>query len=468
MKNKKTSGQSIVSVVSAALLVIGLIGNINHAYAACFPDSFFECTTPDGKKGISGCAGGFIIPCTPIPPEPKHVILYPSYIVVDVIYAPPGGSGSMVSYQAGGNTQFTSSLSHSFKEGNTVSATFMGDEVAPGSGATYDWNRTKTDSHSLDVRKSWTSTRTVFGPGGDGINHDYDEIWLWLCPAVDVTVTSVSSADWTLSSAPSLPNPCFPKVPAGVNVVAPFFAGKFTGSIPLDADEIKMFNDAGVSPNDFPEILRHDPLASVSAPDPARYIPLNYTCPYKPAPGTKDKPNQCIHNVMNSTTNTMGSQVTTIKTITASAGPQISLGVLKLQLKDQLTLTWTNSTSESNAIGTTQMATLTIGGPAPGYAGPELFQVYQDVIYGNYTFIPLEFFQLRLSFKGILRASNGTPLASSEVTVANGIGYHTFSDPNGEYRFFGDIKGPIEKFYSGSTRLLPVVRPNKDIDLRLP
>jgi hypothetical protein len=470
MRNNKTSGQSLILVVSIGLLVVGLIRSVNNAYARCFPDSVFECTTPDGKPGFSGCLGGNILPCEPIPPPDQHLIVQANYLVANVIYKPPG-NGS-VSYQVGGSTQWTTSGSHSFKQGITVTASIKQDAAGGGGGsasASYGWNRSDTDSQSLDIKQTWTQTETVSGPSGDGINHDFDEIWLWLGPNIDITLGS-SSVEWTLThNDSSIPAKC-KTAPPGIDIIRPFFAGQFTGSLALDQEQIDTLNCYGITAQDFPEILRHDPFASNPVPDPARYIYTGYTCPYiPPAPGS-GKPDVCGFTVAGSRTSTMGTQVTTNNIITVAAGQDLgTIAFFQASLKEEAVWTWTTTSSMSTATGTSEMASVMIGGPALGYTGSELFAIHQDAIYGTYVFIPIEFSQLRFAFKGTLRTSTGTPLASSEVTmVANGVDYHTFTDAKGNYQFWGNIRGPIEEFRSGGIRLLPLVRPNKSIDLRLP
>ncbi len=129
--------------------------------------------------------------------------------MLTVVYAPPGtkgsstsnASGNNVSYGSGGTTGTTTSASHAFKQAYSVKAKVGGGALGEGSeiGVTYGVTRNVTDTSSLNIAKSTSSTIQATGPSSDGIDHDRDAVSLWLNPVVDVTATA-KSAVWTLNT----------------------------------------------------------------------------------------------------------------------------------------------------------------------------------------------------------------------------------------------------------------------------
>ncbi len=130
------------------------------------------------------------------------------YIVLTVVYAPPGTNGghstSSVSYSAGSTTGTTTSASQSFKAANALSFEASGGFLGNGGGGglSFDWSHDTTDTQSLDIKKSTNSTIGRTGPSQDGINHDEDAIYLLLNPTMNLAVSS-SSASWLLSNTSS-------------------------------------------------------------------------------------------------------------------------------------------------------------------------------------------------------------------------------------------------------------------------
>ncbi len=135
------------------------------------------------------------------------VILYPHFLVVGLLYAPPGcttsatltctGATSSVTYSNGSTLQTTTSVSGSFssdvKESTNVSATpgveikdLGGFAVKIGFGTDSDFTTTDTSTSTVTVSKSASTTFTLPG-GNDGIDHSQDTFILLLNPAVVVT-----------------------------------------------------------------------------------------------------------------------------------------------------------------------------------------------------------------------------------------------------------------------------------------
>jgi hypothetical protein len=111
----------------------------------------------------------------------------------------PGSNGgknkSNVSYAAGSTTGTTTSSSQSFKQGYSISAEadggFFGN--TGGGGLSFEYSKSDTNDQSVDIKKSVGSKISYDGPGHDGVDHDYDAIYVWLNPTVDVGLTASSA-----------------------------------------------------------------------------------------------------------------------------------------------------------------------------------------------------------------------------------------------------------------------------------
>lgn len=120
--------------------------------------------------------------------------VYPNFYVTHVVYAPPGVSSS-VSYEAGNAYGSTTTTEGSFKAGTSVSVSNSGGFLFFAQGgltltAGREWG--SSDTKSTDVTTRYTSIYTKFG-AQNGINHDNDEIWFIVGPAVQYTIKPATS-----------------------------------------------------------------------------------------------------------------------------------------------------------------------------------------------------------------------------------------------------------------------------------
>jgi hypothetical protein len=120
------------------------------------------------------------------------------------------------------------------------------------------------------------------------------------------------------------------------------------------------------------------------------------------------------------------------------------LDFAKATLKDTASWEWTNKSSLATSTGSSQAATVTVGGPAYGYSGSTLMQVYLDNVYHTFAFALLPTESQQIAVSGTLVTMEGAPLKATEVSlVENGITHRTFTNAKGEYRFLGNISGPV-------------------------
>jgi hypothetical protein len=219
------------------------------------------------------------------PPGPVTGTAYPKYMVLLVAYSPPGtngGSTSLVNYAAGSTAGTTTSVSNTFKQNYSVTADTGIGLIGSGVGGSlsFSYARSTTSDHSIELKKTTNSSIGLQGPRVDGIDHNRDLIYLWLNPQATIALTP-SSAVWTFVGTPV---PIIQFVEAGwlKDPSCTYDAQTHPTCMP-DADR-RTLRDYGVTEVDFPDILRHDVLATVpSTLDPKRFKSLNTTFPYEPA-----------------------------------------------------------------------------------------------------------------------------------------------------------------------------------------
>lgn len=377
----------------------------------------------------------------------------PKYLVLTVVYAPPGTNGghssSSVSYGASSTTGTTTSAGETFKVSNSVS--FEGSAGLLGNGggtsASFTYSHSAVDSQSLDIKKTTSSTIAQNGPSQDGIAHDEDEIWLLLNPTVNLNLSS-SSAAWIIANAPSSP-------------IQYVHVGWLNGHQPMPPGVAAALQTGGITPADYPNILARDPFATGSyTPDPNRFVSLNTTFPYEPPYSPNDPVPTVSFNISNSSVSTTGAETEDSYNVGLSGSITGDyLDFAKATFKDTTTWEWTNKSSLTTTAGSSQSATVTVGGPAYGYTGGTIVQVYLDRIYNTFVFAIASSAGQEIGLDGTLLGESGKPLPFTEVTLFENNNQHrTITNAKGEYEFLGHLSGSarIEVHDTGLDRVLPL------------
>jgi hypothetical protein len=135
--------------------------------------------------------------------------------------------------------------------------------------------------------------------------------------------------------------------------------------------------------------VRHEALSFTDggerpAIDPNRFVLTTTSFPYEPPPHATDTVPTKTSVFTNATTSTTTQQVQTEYgvSVTVSAGIQF----LTTTLKTAGSLQWTNTSTSTQTTGSTQQASVTVGGPAFGYTGLTDILVYWDTIYQSFMF----------------------------------------------------------------------------------
>jgi hypothetical protein len=111
-------------------------------------------------------------------------------------------------------------------------------------------------------------------------------------------------------------------------------------------------------------------------------------------------------------------------------------------LKLSASFEWTDMSSSVNTLASSQSATVTVGGPAFGYAGPTDVLVYWDTVFNSWMFqFPTE----SPSVTGLVTDKHGKPVARHAVTLSGrSQAFTTFTNSKGQYRFYGTPEGKVK------------------------
>jgi hypothetical protein len=442
-----------------ALFVLLVLG-ANDSYARCQDGTRSTCSI-DGRVGIRECIGGYWTPCIVAPEqeEPVEGTIEPDYLVLAVVYAPPGSAGgapSSVAYGTGSNTGVTTSASSSFKQGYSVTVGAEGGILASGSvSSSFGYGRSSSSSESLDIKKSETTTIKVNGPAFDGIDHDRDLIYLWLNPLLKVRSTSTEGR-WTFSDGQR----------AEIQHVHVGWL-KDPSSMPVGV--VRALRRNGVTEEHFPDILQRNPFAASNAQviDEERYQSLHSTFPYEPPFSESDTPPTYSFSLSTAISTSSGSSVSdSYKVGVSIKGGAGFEPIFKASLKLDGSWEWTSTSGSSESTGSSETSSVTITGPSFGYEGPTLMEVFYDTIYRTFLFRPLD--ETPPWLRGRILGSAGEPMPFERVELdVGGNTYQTLSNARGEYRFVEPIQGRGTIRARGSQRALPDASSFDSVDLRM-
>lgn len=480
---------STTAIVGIAALSGGANAQQGGSNTLCRPGSVVACTI-FGKPGTRKCIGeGEYDACQPLPPPPPPPVsgvVFGKYLILTVVYAPPGTTAaktttgeqsfSSVNYESDSTTGSTFTISNSFKQGYQISEN-IGAGVISG-GVSMGYANNTTDSTAININKKTSSGIIDNGPVEDAVDHNFDMIWLFLRPKFDVTING-TQVSWTLD----------PDQSAGL--VQFLYAGALKDPSKIPPGVLQDLQVVGITPADYQQILTADPLAeclppvaeqlrsppggpgappvpcATPAPTAPRYYPANENLPYDPpaAPGNSTvlQPFSVDNSMV--TTQTSSYEMDFTEGVTVSGGLNF-LNLIKDTLSAQGTWTWKYINTTAAKTGTEQKASLSMGGPASGYTGPDNMDVYYDTLYMTFAFVPTELSPLALH--GSVLSSQGKPVVGQLVTAtAGGVKYRTYTNPAGEYHFSKPFAGPID-LQVGSTALhLAASEAGKSVDLHL-
>lgn len=419
-------------IAPAAILILTL-GFVPRAQAQNVQQCELQCQ-PDckdssiGKAAVSACIAACVQRC-----QPKTVSgqVHPKYLILAIVYAPPGCtsssaskcSQSKVDYGSSSSIGTKVSTSSSFKSGVDVSVNFDGGGGNSLSlGGSFSVTTTDGTSETITNKQgSDISTSSI----QDGVDHDFDTFFLLLNPVVNVAEKG-SDLSWNLGfSGP-------------FGVLQTLTVSELKNPSTMPAPVAQTFAKLGFTNSDYQTILSQDPFAGGGSVDPNRYVPTTLSFPYEPPSSGACVNGQCTcaalqQTMSNDLTTEVSQSLQSSYTVTLNSG--FSVPVIG-GFKSTDTFTWTDQAATANTVQNSQSAQAQIQCPSPGYTGLTGMAAYWDALYGTFAFVPFDPATVAVIHRGTLMNSAGQPVRGQALTLTVGkLTYHTLSGKNGAYEF---------------------------------
>jgi hypothetical protein len=400
---------------------------------ACVKDECSEFTNEE-KLLRAECIRNCRKECTKVPPV---TVLRPRYLVMSILYAPPGctstetarcAATSSVEYGQSSSNGTKVSTSSAFKIG--MSVTYDAKLPIGPFEASTGFEVSQSDSTSTTLSKSKTFGLEVSG-NKDGVNHGQDRFVLLLNPAIAVRQQG-NKVSWNVGHTGSSA------------LLFEVFASELKDPSTMRPPVASQLQALGFTNADFQAILKADPFAAGEPIDPNRYVPTTWTFPYEPALASTDCNGgvcSCV-SFTQALKNDFAIERAKSSSFEFSISMSATVGLSQLtSLKHTTTFGTTNSSSTANTTGSSQSASATVVCPSTTYDGPVFMEVLWDTIYGSFVFVPLELSAKAAFHQGKVVDPSGRPSRGQRVDLEiGGRTFHTFTDRNGGYRFVGEKK----------------------------
>lgn len=406
-----------------------------------------------GQPQPAGC----LVACHKRCPSITGGVVYPKYILMALMYAPPGctptaqyrcSTNALVDYSDASSNGTRISIQNSFKDATIASASIGLTLPGIGSlslGSDAGFGITSTETTSQTITKTVGHDLKIQG-NSDGIQHDQDLFEVLVNPVIIVGVGG-PFVDWTVGYSSSFPE------------IVDVYAGELKNPSTMRTAVAESFSRHGLTTEDYQTLLSQDPFASgVTVPDPHRYVPTTFSFPYEPplvsaacSGGVCTCPTNS-YTLKNDFQSEVSSQFQTQYsvgiTIGSKAGGSSSGGesgngdASSLGWKASDSMTWTSTATTANTKGSTSSAAATLSCPGTGYTGSIQMLVYWDTIYGSFLFVPASS-DLRLTVlqKGSVVDLAGKPAAGQLISLSYGNSeYHTLTSQKGEFMVYGTKK----------------------------
>lgn len=312
------------------------------------------------------------------------------YQILGVDYAPPGAQ-SYVNYTTN-NTRGTST-SNSSTYANTVSVSVSNlHDTIDGTGS---YTQESDSTSSITVEGSTTSGIIVRGPANSsvGVDHDYDIIWVWLNPIIELDVNSATSLQW--AGYTYNPNdPVNEMDVVGIPVVelkSPSLMPEgLVEALARSWDTASPPGQAALTAADYATILDADPFEVNASFNPNTDSTGRFTLQsgesfqyLPPPPG--GQPTTETYSLNSQSTSSAGQGAKYSYSVGISSEGSF-FDLISLKTADTYTATDSWSSTVTNTTG--QIASLSITGPSASdnYTGPINIQVWRDNIYGSFMF----------------------------------------------------------------------------------
>lgn len=390
----------------------------------------------------SKCSEGL---CT-APPAGTSGWFQPRYILIGVMYAPPGNASS-VSYASSSTLGTTQDVALGFGTGYSVGVTALDITTT-----TAETNTTTTDT-SFTISKSQGTTAGVKSVN-DTVDHDQDMFFIWLSPTINFSQPYASFPSLTVNlvpADPTAPDPTRKVTVAVIRGAEPDQYHVMDGWTIADRKNL-LAQDPFISQSTINSVTANPTTASLGLTDPTEANPNRFTLlqemqvqgpnnagaeiPFGGIPITSSS-SQCLKTTQ-----------TDLTTVTIGTSYSF-LGIVGASASGSFTTSYASSNQACN--GTSQSASLTLESSTPGTN--RTIAIYFDTSFATFAFIdrtPSSTLTsvtaaLGPNITGRITDSSGSPLANQQinVTFANGVTRTLFSDSNGDYTIISPPAGAM-------------------------
>lgn len=342
----------------------------------------------DARKELP-FGGSWIAIGPPPAPPPVMATVIPKYVVLAVVYAPPGSTNSrgnsQVTYTKMSSSGSTIETVQSFKQGYSIAFDSKGGIFAHAdTGASFQSEQSVSNKEATEIKMTEMDSRMYSGDNTNAINHDNDVLFLWLNPQINLSI-GTSAVEWGFADNT---NP---------DIITPY-VGWLKNPSQLPKGYSDKFKQYGITSADLTDIIARDPLVkdntALSSDRFQKVLVNSGPIPYIPGESSGANPGSFRGQI--STTN--NSTVSTTKGDTYSMGLTVGFGAQASLILAKLSATltnkdeWTWNTNKTNTTSNsiTTSADVVIGGPGlptqGPYTGPTQIQVYLDTYYNTFAF----------------------------------------------------------------------------------
>jgi len=470
---RQTATSASLSVLLAALTpVLTLAPSANAQVPGSLgsgPGCVQKC---ESQKCISGdltsqalqkCQASGVTLCTPVTPSYGANQYFPRYLVLSLLYAPPGLQSSAGYSQT--NTEGTTiSVSSSIGGGFQVSASASGGLIDQATiGTSFQTSLSAQSTSSLQITASSTSGAQV-GSSSDAVKHVNDRFFLLLNPVVTITQTGPKSANFTVSTPAGQPMDVIDVSLAEAQNPKSIPTGKMN---PQQVHGITLPGLNGLTSNDWSQIVLLDPFAAAPVTaSPADTKRFRYV-DTEPLEGPDQPGGSAVKYPFNESDGialTAGQGETISTSVSLSAGAKIDIpGVFTLQVNATTSNLWSWSSSTSASSGKSNQESVTFGTSPVGCL--EYVDIYTDLVYHTFVYVtphPEDCpstpkpNQMRNQYllSGVVSDQTGKPLPHELVTIklTDGSVRRIYTSTHGLYQLYSAVAGAATVGAVGGTK----------------
>ncbi|MFL6389136.1 MAG: beta strand repeat-containing protein [Terriglobales bacterium] len=400
--------------------------------------------TPSGSTMTGGADGGATI--------------NPRYVVLALGYAQPG-SKSSVNYGSSTQAGTSTEIDTSFSDATSISVTlgFGTDNNGIKIGSSSAVTQEKDTANTITVNKGASLNLSIPGvdPSGlsapfDGINHDFDWVYLWLNPAIIVQQVAPNGLPNALQWSGYIFDPN--DAPNGISepeIVGPIYMTWLKNPSTMPPGTADRLARAWAGPNqglnasDFQAILALDPFSNGSSNiDPTRFtLAGGQTFNYEPSFAGGNPSSETFPLTYQATSSQgVGASTTHAVGFSLSINGTFLEKFFKPSVTTSETLTWVDKSKLTTNASTSQSAGMTLVGPSAGYQGPTGVQLYQDNVYGTFMFAFIQSPTFNISSLPNARTVNQSASATYTISTTSVDGFAS-----------GVSFGPVTGLPSGAT-----------------